>query len=465
VQEKFGYNVEDLVRKGYAPHRSTIDDKLRLLTLPAKVQGLIATGAIDRTAGYHLGKLKDEKLQLKLAEEAATNGDTTRKVEKKVKALIAPRKDDEDCLSVELPEGEIPSVFFKNSKDMSEIPDGSVALVVTSPPYWLNREYERDVSFDEHLENIRVVLLETAKKMMAGGRLCINFTEIHTFGTRDGGSPEIKLMGSFFQEVLRPLGIKLLDEVIWRKGLNWVNNQQCSYHEKSKHAEWRVLRNTEKIFIFRKDGQRVIPLRLELESKISKEEWKQWVDGVWEIPPVKKQDSHPAEFPEEIPRRLMKMFSFEGDIVLDPFGGTMTTVKVAREIGRVGIGYEKDDKYKPAIMKKLGVKEEDLKKEEKKEVSVKLTGEERKDAIRTLTNDLIPEILAETNSKGERIRRLSITLKPGLSRDDVVLHTVPVDDDLPPTSPNAPPQVSKPDDHDDEEALLATARQVLAEAA
>jgi hypothetical protein len=79
------------------------------------------------------------------------------------------------------------------------------------------------------------------------------------------------------------------------------------------------------------------------------------VPGVWEITPVKNMEGHPAVFPDELPRRLIKMYSYEGDIVLDPFLGSGTTVKVARELNRDGIGYEKELQYKPVIMEKLGL--------------------------------------------------------------------------------------------------------------
>ena len=160
-----------------------------------------------------------------------------------------------------------------------------------------------------------------------------------------------------------------------------MSNPQVTYHQKVKHGTYRILDNTEYLFIFEKVGDAKLPCG----PKISKEEWKEWVDGVWEIPPVKGEKDHPAPFPEELVRRLVKMYSFEREIVLDCFGGTMTTVKVARDLDRVGIGYEKDEKYKPVIIKKLGVKDEDLKKPEK--VREGLTDEERREAKKTLVND------------------------------------------------------------------------------
>jgi DNA modification methylase len=103
---------------------------------------------------------------------------------------------------------------------------------------------------------------------------------------------------------LRPFDIRLRDIKIWEKGLTYANNRQVSPYERTKHTNYRHLNNFEYIYIFKKDGKRDIPLDLDLKSKISKKEYYDWVGGIWNIKPVHRQDSHPAEFPEEIPRRL-----------------------------------------------------------------------------------------------------------------------------------------------------------------
>ena len=154
--------------------------------------------------------------------------------------------------------------------------------------------------------------------------------------------------------MLRRYGILLTDKVVWEKDPNWVNNQQVSYSEKSRHTRWRVLNNSEHIWIFRKDGRREVPLDLEYRSKLPKHEWKEFVNGVWKIKAVRRQNGHPAQFPEELAERIIKMYSYKGDIVLDPFLGSATTIKVARKLGRIGFGYEKNEDYKEIIMQKLG---------------------------------------------------------------------------------------------------------------
>jgi len=349
MRETFGYKIKDLVKLGYGKDPKTIYNKLNLLNLPEKIQNQIAEGTLKPTAGYHLTKLNSNKQQIQIAEETTAKVEiSTRKVGDKVKAIISAEKiQKQDRESVpEISNSEIPGVFIKDASDMSELKDESVGLVVTSPPYAVDLEYEKGFTFEKHLENLRGVFSECNRVLKPGGRICINFVDINTFETRNGGKPEMKLMGHEYQKILGEHGIRLVDEIIWRKGLNWINNPQCSYHDKSKQTECRMLRNTEKIYIFRKDGDREVPFDLEYDSKISKKEHKEWVDSVWNIKPVAKQEGHPAQFPGEIPRRLIKMFSYKGDIVLDPFGGTMSTVKVANELGRVGIGYEREEKYK-----------------------------------------------------------------------------------------------------------------------
>jgi len=450
MRETFGYKIKDLIKLGYGKDPKTIYNKLNLLTLPEKIQNHIAEGTLKPTAGYHLTKLNSEKQQIQIAEETTAKGEiSTGKVGKKVNAILSAEKRQKQDMKLipEIPHGEILGVFIKDASDMSEIKDESVGLIVTSPGYFVGMEYEENMTFEEHLENLHKVFSECTRVLKPGGRICINFADIHTFGTRNGGKPEMKLMGHEYQKILGEYGIRLIDEIIWRKGLNWINNPQCSYHDKSKHAEWRMLRNTEKIYIFRKDGDREVPFDLEYNSKISQDEHKEWVDSVWNIEPVTKQEGHPAQFPEEIPRRLIKMFSYKEDVVLDPFGGSMTTVKVANELGRVGIGFERDKKYKSAIMEKLGLKEEDLKKPDTNAVQRKDKKNESDFVDRF--GKSVTEILANESRSEKDIRSIQVPYKSDFSKDEIVIDWVPDPEEPDPSgSPNLP-MVAKTDDYEE----------------
>ena len=356
MMERYGYNVEDLVRLGYAVHRSTLDNYLHLLELPEDIQDKVSNGDIPATAGYHIYRLKDEELQRKLADELST-GETasTRKVKRKVEALIASRNKEPVRTISPVIEGEIPGVYFKDASDMSELADESVHLVLTSPPYCIGLEYEADVSLDEHFQMMDQSLSECARVLCPGGIIFLNFDDIHNHGTRSCGAPEILPVGASYQDVLRTHDIRLTDTIIWEKAPNWINNPQVSYSERTRHTSYRTLNNTEHLWVFRKAGQRNVPIDLEYHSKISKADWKEWVNGVWRINAVGKQKDHPAQFPEELAGRAVRMFSYVGDVVLDPFLGSGTTIKVARELNRVGVGYEKDARYKEIIMRKLGL--------------------------------------------------------------------------------------------------------------
>jgi DNA modification methylase len=164
--------------------------------------------------------------------------------------------------------------------------------------------------------------------------------------------------------------VYLTDHIIWKKSLNWKKRPDVSFNEETLHCSYRILANWEPIYIFRKKGERTVPSEdVVLKSKLTKEQWTAWAQGVWSIEPVRKQEGHPAVFPDELPHRLIKMFSYEGDTVLDPWLGSGTTIKVARELNRVGIGYEKEAQYKEVIMRKLGIS---LKADEHKDVDKKI---------------------------------------------------------------------------------------------
>jgi len=476
MRERFGHSVQDLVNLGYSKDGQTLYNKLALLTLPQEIQEKIAEGDVSPTIGYELARKlsrsEDKDFLLRSFEDLCAKRDlTVSKFKKRMRDLIdsGSPEDGKGKPVVEIPEGDIPGVFFKDSSNMTELPDESVGLVVTSPPYWVGMEYEKGVSFEDHLKMLEKVLSECVRVLAPGGKICINFGDIHNFGTRNGGKPEIKLMGHHYQEILGRHGLRLFRPIIWKKctpgkrDFNWFSNPQANYSDNTEHGSYRGINNTEHLYIFEKDGKREVPQEIEKISRISKEEYYQWVDNVWEIPPVKNQKDHPAQFPEELPRRLIKMYSYKGDIVLDCFGGTMTTLKVAREVGRIGIGYEKDEKYKSAIMKKLGVKEEDLKKPEK--VSKGLNDEKKREIKKILLNDLLPAIVADANAKGEKIAMLTVPVKRNLSKKDVIIESVPADDDRPPTSPLIFPEEGKPDDYTEKDKILKAASGVFAKAA
>ena len=235
----------------------------------------------------------------------------------------------------ELPQEYINRILCKSSEDMSELPDSSVHLMVTSPPYNVGKEYDRDLSFKEYREFLRRVWRETYRVLVPGGRVCINVANL-------GRKPYIPLHAFIIQDML-DLGFLMRGEIIWDKG--------ASASPSTAWGSWMsatnpTLRDThEYILVFSKDTfRRENPKRR--ESTISREEFLEFTKSVWTFPAVSaKRIGHPAPFPEELPYRCIQLYTFKGEVVLDPFMGSGQTAIAALRTDRLYVGYEVSREY------------------------------------------------------------------------------------------------------------------------
>lgn len=225
-------------------------------------------------------------------------------------------------------------IYCKSSEIMNEIPDCSVHLMITSPPYNVKKEYDEDLSLDEYRSLLRNVFEETYKKLVTGGRACINIANL-------GRKPYIPLH-SFIIEDMLDIGFFMRGEIIW--------NKASSASPSTAWGSWLsaanpVLRDIhEYILVFSKDS--FSRKRGNRESTIQKEEFLEWTKSVWTFPAVSaKSIGHPAPFPEELPHRLIQLYTFKGEVVLDPFCGSGTTCLAALKDGRCYIGYEINPEY------------------------------------------------------------------------------------------------------------------------
>jgi DNA modification methylase len=233
-------------------------------------------------------------------------------------------------------------ILLKSSRDMRDLPDHCVHLMVTSPPYNARKEYDEDLTLDEYRGLLRDVFQETWRVLVTGGRACINIANL-------GRKPYLPLHAMIISEML-DLGFLMRGEVIWDKA--------ASASASTAWGSWLsaanpVLRDVhEYILIFSKDSfRRPSDGR---ESTISREEFLEWTKSVWSFPAVSaRQIGHPAPFPEELPRRLIQLYTFKGDLVLDPFAGSGTTCLAARNLGRSYVGYETNPEYHELALKRL----------------------------------------------------------------------------------------------------------------
>jgi modification methylase len=360
MKDEFGYTLNELELelKGYGSP-GAISNKLKLLDLPDKIQRQIKDGTLTAAHGLALTNLNTREEQERMAKRVVDFDLTAKTTERRIERYLSKKRKNKKVSTKEIiPSNDVPGVYFKDARNMSELPDKSVQLIVSSPPYGIGMEFEKGMTFKELLTNVRDVMKESARVLSPGGIIALNVADIINFKGNNGKSDQkqIQLMGQLYQTPLRKDGIFLTDEIIWTKRPAWRKERYGTYKETTVHTSYRIFDNWEPVYIFRKKGEREIPSEdIVLKSKLTREQWMVYVNGVWEIEPCRNTQGHPCMYPDELVKRLIQMFSYVGDTVLDPFLGSGTTVKVARELGRVGIGYEKELQYKSVIMKKLGI--------------------------------------------------------------------------------------------------------------
>ena len=243
----------------------------------------------------------------------------------------------------EIKKDDLNRIYCKSSEDMSEIPDSSVHLMITSPPYNVGKEYDNDLSLDEYLDLLTSVFSETYRKLVTGGRACINIANI-------GRKPYIPLHAMLI-EIMLDLGFLMRGEIIWDKSTSAGGS--CAWGSWMS-ASNPVLRDYhEYILVFSKDSYSKNKNQ-EKHDTIERDDFIQWTKSIWTFPAVNaKKIGHPAPFPIELPHRLINLYSYEGDVVLDPFCGSGTTCIAAVQNGRNYIAYDNNDEYVNLARKRI----------------------------------------------------------------------------------------------------------------
>lgn len=226
-------------------------------------------------------------------------------------------------------------ILCKSSSNMKEIPDNSIHLMVTSPPYNVGKEYDKDLSLDEYRNLLRSVFKEVYRVLAVGGRACVNVANL-------GRKPYIPLH-SFVIEDITKIGFFMRGEIIWNKGSSASPSTAWGSWMSAKNPTLRDVH--EYILVFSKGNNgRFNPD--EKESTITKDEFMELTKSVWHFPAVQARSvGHPAPFPLELPLRLIKLYTFKGDIILDPFMGSGQTAIAAKKLGRRYVGYDVSKEY------------------------------------------------------------------------------------------------------------------------
>ena len=236
---------------------------------------------------------------------------------------------------VENPIVELDMIHRASCEEMKELPDCSVHLMVTSPPYNVGKEYDNNLTLEEYLAFLMRVWKETYRVLVPGGRACINIANV-------GRKPYIPLHASIMQNMI-DLGFLMRGEIIWDKAASASTSTAWGSWQSATNP---TLRDThEYILVFSKGSYR----REKMDgrkSTISKEEFLEFTKSVWGFPSESaKKVGHPAPFPVELPYRLIQLYTFSNEIVLDPFMGSGQTAIAALKAGRHFTGYEISEDY------------------------------------------------------------------------------------------------------------------------
>ncbi len=226
-------------------------------------------------------------------------------------------------------------IFCKSSENMEELPDNSVHLMVTSPPYNVVKEYDEDFTLEEYLEFLKRVWREVYRVLVPGGRACINIANL-------GRKPYIPLHAFIVKDML-DLGFLMRGEIIWNKASSaspstawgsWLSAANPTLRDIHEY----LLVFSKGVFSRKNSNKR--------KNTISKEEFLEFTKSVWTFPaePAHKV-GHPAPFPVELPYRLIQLYTYEGEIVLDPFIGSGQAAIAAIKTNRHYVGYDIDGEY------------------------------------------------------------------------------------------------------------------------
>ncbi len=224
-------------------------------------------------------------------------------------------------------------IYCKSSEKMLEIPDNSIHLMITSPPYNVTKEYDKNLTMDNYLAFLKKVFSETYRVLVNGGRACINVANL-------GRKPYIPLT-TYINNIMIDIGFLMRGEIIWNKSAS--SGGSCAW------GSWKspnnpTLRDVHEYILIYSKGS--FNRKSKKQGTITREEFLEYTKSIWTFQTESaKKIGHPAPFPIELPYRLIQLYTFKDDVVIDPFCGSGTTCIAAKKTERYYIGYEINKEY------------------------------------------------------------------------------------------------------------------------
>jgi DNA modification methylase len=248
-----------------------------------------------------------------------------------------------------LPEN-LNKIFCRSSENMAELPDNSVHLMVTSPPYNVGKEYDEDITLKDYLKFLGRVWREVYRVLVPGGRACINVANL-------GRKPYIPLHAFIIQDLLK-IGFLMRGEIIWNKAASAAGSTAWGSWQSPANPTLRDVH--EYILVFSK-GAFSRKNSHKRQATISREEFLEFTKSVWNFHTESaKKLGHPAPFPVELPYRLIQLYTFNEEVVLDPFMGSGQTAIAALLSKRHYVGYENHQEYMESAKKRIDKLEAEL---------------------------------------------------------------------------------------------------------
>ncbi len=247
----------------------------------------------------------------------------------------------------EFPKNLLNTIIHSSCEKMNDIPDNSLHLMITSPPYNVSKDYDNDLSLQEYLSLLQKAFSETYRVLTNGGRACINVANL-------GRKPYIPL-SDYISQMMLDIGFNMRGEIIWNKAASASPSTAWGSWQSAANPTLRDVH--EYILVFSKGEYKRPRTKEEMDIKknsISKSQFMEWTKSIWTMKAESaRRIGHPAPFPVELPYRLIQLYSFTNDIILDPFIGSGTTGIAALKDNRFYLGYETDEEYIKLAEKRL----------------------------------------------------------------------------------------------------------------